>query len=584
VFSHTIKVDKIRLTIRHRFLLAQLHIDSLRDKTTPKQIREALEKLPKGSEALVDAYKGAVERIEDQERGLLKLAKQVLSWITCAKRPLTTLEIRHALAVEIGGSKLDEENLPEIEDMVSVCAGLVTVDEESNIIRLVHYTAQEYFERTWTSWFPSAQTDITKTCVTYLSFRSFEAGFCPTNKEFESRDQLNPFYVYAARNWGHHAGAASTEVLGLILDFLGNEAKVASSSQAMMISSKDYSQAMMISSKDYSQKVPRKMTGVHLATHFGLGGVIMTLVEMGNDPDARDTYGRTPLSYAAENGHDEVVKLLLAMDSVNPDFKNMDGRTPLLFAAENGHTAVVKLLVVTDAVNPDSSDTDGRTPLSWAAEKGHEAVVQHLLATGRANPDLKDSRWYRTSLSFAAGNGHEAIVKLLLATDAVNPNSKDTWGRTPLSFAAENGHEAMMKLLLATDGVDPDCKDKNGWTPLSYATRKGHETVMNLLLENDVNADSEDKFGRTPLSWAAENGYKTAAKLLLEKGANPDRKDKCGRTPLSWAAEKRHEMVIELLLEKGVDQDSKDSLAGWTPVLWYVKPEAVAKLLAMNDN
>jgi hypothetical protein len=45
-------------------------------------------------------------------------------------------------------SELDEENLPEIEDMVSVCAGLVTVYEESNIVRLIYYTTQEYFERT----------------------------------------------------------------------------------------------------------------------------------------------------------------------------------------------------------------------------------------------------------------------------------------------------------------------------------------------------------------------------------------------------------------------------------------------------
>jgi hypothetical protein len=82
-----------------------------------------------------------------------EIANDVLSWITCAKRPLTTSELRHALAVEIGESELDEENLPEIEDMVSVCAGLVTVDEESDVIRLVHYTTQEYFERTWTSWF-----------------------------------------------------------------------------------------------------------------------------------------------------------------------------------------------------------------------------------------------------------------------------------------------------------------------------------------------------------------------------------------------------------------------------------------------
>lgn len=58
---------------------------------------------------------------------------------TCAKRPLTTLELQHALAVEVGESELDEENFPEIEDMVSVCAGLVTVDEECGIIRLVHY-------------------------------------------------------------------------------------------------------------------------------------------------------------------------------------------------------------------------------------------------------------------------------------------------------------------------------------------------------------------------------------------------------------------------------------------------------------
>jgi hypothetical protein len=77
-----------------------------------------------------------MDRIEVQKTGLRDLAKQVLLWITCAKRPLTTLELRHALAVEIAQSELDIENLPEVEDMISVCAGLVTVDEESDVIRL----------------------------------------------------------------------------------------------------------------------------------------------------------------------------------------------------------------------------------------------------------------------------------------------------------------------------------------------------------------------------------------------------------------------------------------------------------------
>jgi hypothetical protein len=126
--------------------------------------------------------------------------------ITCAKRPLTTLELRHALAVEIHESELDEENLPEIDDTVSVCAGLVTVDEKSDIIRLVHYTTQEYLQ-THMFWLnprkdpamlrkndvamANVQKNITIICVTYLLFNTFETGFCLTDDEFEARLRLN---------------------------------------------------------------------------------------------------------------------------------------------------------------------------------------------------------------------------------------------------------------------------------------------------------------------------------------------------------------------------------------------------------
>ena len=74
------------------------------------------------------------------------LAEQALSWIACVKRPLTTSELQQALVVEIGCSELDKDNFIEIQDIVSVCVGLVAVDEESNTIRLVHHTTQEYFE------------------------------------------------------------------------------------------------------------------------------------------------------------------------------------------------------------------------------------------------------------------------------------------------------------------------------------------------------------------------------------------------------------------------------------------------------
>jgi hypothetical protein len=36
-------------------------------------------------------------------------------------------------AVEISKYSLDEENLPKVEDMDSICAGLVVIDEQSSI-------------------------------------------------------------------------------------------------------------------------------------------------------------------------------------------------------------------------------------------------------------------------------------------------------------------------------------------------------------------------------------------------------------------------------------------------------------------
>ncbi|KAH6985419.1 hypothetical protein EDB80DRAFT_529803, partial [Ilyonectria destructans] len=50
-----------------------------------------------------------------------------------------------------------------------------------------------------------AETDITTTYVTYLSFDVFESGFCRTDEEFEERIRLNPLYDHSARHWGNHA-------------------------------------------------------------------------------------------------------------------------------------------------------------------------------------------------------------------------------------------------------------------------------------------------------------------------------------------------------------------------------------------
>jgi hypothetical protein len=128
-------------------------------------------------EGLDETYEQAIKRIEGQEEGYRELAKRVLAWVTHAKRALYTTQVQHALAVNVGMAELDEDFLPEVEILGSICARLVTIDKKSDVIQLVHYTMQEYFERTYS--FPNAEIDITATCVTYCQPRSSrDSSYC----------------------------------------------------------------------------------------------------------------------------------------------------------------------------------------------------------------------------------------------------------------------------------------------------------------------------------------------------------------------------------------------------------------------
>lgn len=75
--------------------------------------------------------------------------------------------------------------------------------------------------------------------------------------------------------------------------------------------------------------------------------MVQMLLDRGSGLDARDsTYGHTPLSLVAMNGHDDIVKLLLRTDKIGADVKDNCGRTPLSFAARYGHHTVAKTILI----------------------------------------------------------------------------------------------------------------------------------------------------------------------------------------------------------------------------------------------
>ena len=117
---------KLTQLLDFRFLLAKLHIDSLSTKLTVKAVREALQHLPKD---LNQTYDETMKRIDSQKEDERDLACQVLMWVANSKRLLSVGELQEALAIESGSTTLDVDNLLDIDTILSVCAGLVIVDD-----------------------------------------------------------------------------------------------------------------------------------------------------------------------------------------------------------------------------------------------------------------------------------------------------------------------------------------------------------------------------------------------------------------------------------------------------------------------
>jgi hypothetical protein len=195
-------------------------------------------------------------------------------------------------------------------------------------------------------------------------------------------------------------------------------------------------------------------------------------VEAGADKDKADANGYSPLHIACENGHIEVVRLLVEAGA-DKDKAMANGYTPLFIACQNGHVEVVRLLVEPGADNGHPM-TIKCTPLFAACKMGHIEVVQLLVEAGADKEKCAIDGY--TPAGAACNMGHVEVLQLLVEAGADKEKATIS-GYTPLHLAALNDHDTTC-MLLTFKGADLTARDfHNNRTPADAAQFFGHASL-----------------------------------------------------------------------------------------------------------
>ncbi|KAJ7730975.1 ankyrin repeat-containing domain protein [Mycena maculata] len=539
------------------FLLVKLHLASLSVKCTVKAVRDALRQLPKG---LKLTHVDAMARIDRQGEEDKKIAQLTLTWVANAKRPLLVAELQEALAIEPGTTALDCDNILDIDIILSVCAGLVVVDETIPVVRLIHYTMQHYMDDIQGSQFPDAQTDITSRCLTYLSFKKFEE---PHSQDAEDLLLEHPFLAYSQYCLLHASGETEQRLQEEIMKFLDDAPKAeapslpwnypdwlaaASPLWISTASNLGHISRYLLAQDNDQVKNPAVLS---VATHYGYLPMVQLLIEYGAEVNSYS--GRTcttAMQVASECGHESIVQLLInGGGEVNA--RGGEYGTALQTASCAGHHTVAHL-----KHGADVNSQGGRygTALQAASFHGHEAVVQLLIDHG-ADLNVQGGR-YGTALRAASYGGHHGVIRLLAQNNA-DVNFHGTFG-SALDVVLYWGHEELVQLLIE-NGVDVNARrGKDGFgTALQTAAYERNVAVVQLLLKYGADVNLKDgKYG-TALQAASHRGDVATVRLLVDHGADVNALGGQYETALRAASCGGHSSAVRLLIESGAEEDFK---------------------------
>ncbi|KAI4519021.1 ankyrin, partial [Schizophyllum commune Loenen D] len=144
------------------------------------------------------------------------------------------------------------------------------------------------------------------------------------------------------------------------------------------------------------------------------------LLDAGANIDSRTNSGSTPLHYAAQGRHLDVVRELINRGADVHARRIKDGSIPL-------HLAVAE-----PSLRADARGSERATPSHFVALEKLREVIRMLIEHG-ADPNTRDNQGF-TLLHTAVYCGQEDLIDLLLRAGAVG-DARNIRGMTPLRCA-----------------------------------------------------------------------------------------------------------------------------------------------------
>ncbi|CEM00726.1 unnamed protein product [Vitrella brassicaformis CCMP3155] len=301
--------------------------------------------------------------------------------------------------------------------------------------------------------------------------------------------------------------------------------------------------------------------------------VLKEIVARQKDPKVfilslKDKRGRTPLHLAVREGHNEVSKHLLELGG--PAFLDKatnNGDTPFIVAADSGNLPMVRLMYSTMPKERrkellDQTNNGGWKAVHRASRKGHTVVINELLKAGGAAILRDRTKNDETPFILAAAGGSVAVMELIYKYDGkplLEERTKSQW--TALHCAANNGHATAVRKLLNWGGVSLLEQRTDGqFTPFLSADQAGRKSLLeehNKLLDwgGLPLLESFTDGGYTAFLTAAGGGHVKVMRTIYERVPEDRRQGlleqqgKGGRTALHCASANGHLEAVRQLLQ-----------------------------------